>query len=407
MKKVIVIGGGAAGMMAAIKASENNEVYLFEKNEKLGKKLYITGKGRCNVTNAVDCETLIANTPSNPYFMYSAFYGFDSQSTMNFFEDLSVPVKVERGNRVFPMSEKSSDIILAMEKKLRQNHVKINLNTNVKDILVQDATIQGIITEHTTEYADAVIIATGGLSYPMTGSTGDGYKFAKSVGHKVTKLYPSLVPLKIKEDWIKELQGLSLKNIEISVKEKGKEIYSNFGELLFTHFGVSGPVILSASRFITDKINRNIQICIDLKPALSEKELDTRLLRDFDKYKNKNFNNSLDDLLPQKLIPIIIELSGINAFKKVNEVTKEERKKLLELLKNLQLTVTDTTGYNEAVITAGGIDVAEIDPSTMESKLVKNLYFAGEVIDVDSFTGGFNLQVAFSTGQLAGRTGGL
>ncbi len=404
MKKVIVIGGGPAGMIAAGYASLNgNKVILIEKNEKLGKKLYITGKGRCNVTNASDPETLIQNTVSNPYFMYSAFYTFGSEQTMEFFENLGIKLKVERGNRVFPKSDKSSDIIKGLERFLKKNNVDIKLKTEVDDIIIESNKILGVKLKDGSEIlADSVIIATGGLSYPVTGSTGDGYRFAKKCGHTVSKLYPSLVPLKAEEKWCKELQGLSLKNVSIEVKIGGKSVYKNFGEMMFTHFGVTGPLILSASRYITDKISEKPEIIIDLKPALSDKELDSRILRDFEKFINKTFKNSLEQLLPQKIIPVIIRLSNIDPDKKVNEITKDERKKLCSLLKNLKLHIIDTTGFSEAVITCGGVNVDEIDPSTMASKVVDGLFFAGEVIDVDSFTGGFNLQVAFSTGYLAG-----
>lgn len=404
MKKVIVIGGGPAGMMAAGQAAlRGNNVTLIEKMNKAGRKLYITGKGRCNVTNAVDPEGLIANTPGNPYFLYSAFYTFGSDSTMEFFEKLGVPVKVERGNRVFPKSEKSNDIVRAMERFVKSSGCKIMYETEVKDIITDDNKVTGVkLKDNRILECNSIIIATGGLSYPMTGSTGDGYKFAEKCGHTITKCYPSLVPLKVKEKWISDLMGLSLKNISIKITIDNNEVYSNFGEMMFTHFGVTGPVILSASRYINDRMNEKPKLHIDLKPALSNKELDLRLLKDFQKYLNKDFKNSLDDLLPQKLIPVIIRLSGIDSEKKVNSITKEERAKLLELIKNLTINITDTTGYNEAVVTRGGISTDEIDPSTMESKIIKGLYFAGEVIDVDSFTGGFNLQIAFSTGYLAG-----
>lgn len=404
MKKVIVIGGGPAGMMAAGQAAlRGNTVTLIEKMNRVGRKLYITGKGRCNVTNASDPESLIANTPGNPYFLYSAFYTFTSDSTMEFFEQQGVPVKVERGNRVFPKSEKSNDIVRAMENFVKKSGGKIMYETEVSDIIIENNCVKGVKLKNGTILdCDSIVIATGGLSYPMTGSTGDGYKFAKKVGHTVTKCYPSLVPLKASEKWISDLMGLSLKNISIKVTIDNKEVYSDFGEMMFTHFGVTGPVILSASRYINDKLDENPVIHIDLKPALSAKELDNRLLKDFHKYVNKDFKNALDDLLPQKLIPVIIKLSAIDENKKVNSITKEERTRLLELIKNLTINITDTNGYNEAVVTRGGISVDEIDPSTMESKIVSGLYFAGEVIDVDSFTGGFNLQIAFSTGYLAG-----
>ena len=404
MKKVIVIGGGPAGMMAAGQAAlRGNTVTLIEKMNRVGRKLYITGKGRCNVTNASDPEGLIANTPGNPYFLYSAFYTFTSDSTMEFFEQQGVPVKVERGNRVFPKSEKSNDIVRAMENFVKKSGGKIMYETEVSDIIIENNCVKGVKLKNGTILdCDSIVIATGGLSYPMTGSTGDGYKFAKKVGHTVTKCYPSLVPLKASEKWISDLMGLSLKNISIKVTIDNKEVYSDFGEMMFTHFGVTGPVILSASRYINDRLDEKLVIHIDLKPALSAKELDNRLLKDFHKYVNKDFKNALDDLLPQKLIPVIIKLSSIDENKKVNSITKEERTRLLELIKNLTINITDTNGYNEAVVTRGGISVDEIDPSTMESKIVSGLYFAGEVIDVDSFTGGFNLQIAFSTGYLAG-----
>lgn len=403
MKKVIVIGGGPAGMMAAgTAAQKGNLVTIIEKNERFGKKLFITGKGRCNVTNATDPEELIANTPGNPYFLYSAFYTFPSTATISFFENLGVPIKIERGNRAFPKSDKSGDIVRAMERFLKNNGVKIKLNTQAKNIIVENNTVKGVETDKGFLECDSVVVATGGLSYPMTGSTGDGFKFAKKCGHNVTKLYPSLVPLKVKEKWVSQLMGLSLKNVRVSVEVDKKEVYSGFGEMLFTHYGVSGPLVLSASRFINDKIEKKPEIFIDLKPAMSEKELDNRILRDFNKYSNKDFKNALDDLLPQKLIPVIIKLSGVSDVKKVNSITKEERIKLVGIIKSLKFTVTDTTGYNEAVVTRGGINVDEIDPSTMKSKKVKGLLFAGEIIDVDSFTGGFNLQIAFSTGYLAG-----
>ena len=404
MKKVIVIGGGPAGMMAAGQAAlRGNTVTLIEKMNRVGRKLYITGKGRCNVTNASDPEGLIANSPGNPYFLYSAFYTFTSDSTMEFFEQQGVPVKVERGNRVFPKSEKSNDIVRAMENFVKKSGGKIMYETEVSDIIIENNCVKGVKLKNGTILdCDSIVIATGGLSYPMTGSTGDGYKFAKKVGHTVTKCYPSLVPLKGSEKWISDLMGLSLKNISIKVTIDNKEVYSDFGEMMFTHFGVTGPVILSASRYINDRLDEKPVIHIDLKPALSAKELDNRLLKDFHKYVNKDFKNALDDLLPQKLIPVIIKLSAIDENKKVNSITKEERTRLLELIKNLTINITDTNGYNEAVVTRGGISVDEIDPSTMESKIVSGLYFAGEVIDVDSFTGGFNLQIAFSTGYLAG-----
>lgn len=387
-KKIIVVGGGAAGLMAAGRAAERgHEVHLYEKNNRIGKKILITGKGRCNVTNDSDVEGLLENIPGNPYFLYSAFYQLDSFGLQEFFKEQGLELKVERGKRVFPVSDRSLDVVLALEKYLKKNGVKLHLESPVEGILI----------------ADGVIVCTGGLSYPGTGSTGDGYRFAKAAGHHVTKLYPSLVPLRTEEDWCHELMGLSLKNIEITIKnKKGKKVYSDFGEMLFTHFGVSGPVILSASRHIILTIEEGYRLYIDLKPAMDEKKLDARILRDFEKFANKDFANALDALLPQKLIPVIVRLSGIDARKKVNSVTKEERKRLVGLLKALPLTITGTTGYNEAVVTCGGIQVNEIDPATMESKFVKQLHFAGEVLDVDAYTGGFNLQIAFSTGFAAG-----
>ncbi|HCT63804.1 MAG TPA: aminoacetone oxidase family FAD-binding enzyme [Lachnospiraceae bacterium] len=405
MSKIIVIGGGAAGMFAAGKAAENgHEVHIYEKNNKLGKKIYITGKGRCNITNDSDVDTFLNNTPGNPYFLYSAFYTFDSEKTIGFFNSMGVKTKVERGNRVFPVSDKASDVVAALEEYMKKMKVRLHLESPVKNLIIEDGCVKGIITNGGQKVmADGVIVTTGGLSYPGTGSTGDGYKFAKDCGHHVTPLYPSLVPLRAKEKWCADLMGLSLKNIKIVIKNnKGKEIYEDFGEMLFTHYGVSGPVILSSSRHLLGKFGDGIVLNIDLKPALDYKALDNRLLRDFEKYINKNFGNALDDLLPQKMVPIIIELSGISKDKKVHDITKEERKKLGELLKALPLSITGTSGYNEAVVTSGGIDVNEINPSTMESKLIKNLYFAGEILDLDAYTGGFNLQIAFSTGYVAG-----
>jgi len=404
-KKVIVVGAGAAGLMAAGRAAEKgHEVHLYEKNNRIGKKILITGKGRCNVTNDSDVEGLLDNIPGNPYFMYSAFYQLDSFGLQEFFKNLGLELKVERGKRVFPVSDRSLDVVLALEKYIKLNKVKLHLESPVDSILIEDGKAAGIrLKNGKEEKADGVIVCTGGLSYPGTGSTGDGYRFAKAAGHHVTKLYPSLVPLKTAENWCHELMGLSLKNIEITVKNnKGKKVYTDFGEMLFTHFGVSGPVILSASRHIILTIEEGYKLYIDLKPAMDEKKLDARLLRDFEKFANKDFVNALDELLPQKLIPVIIELAEIDPRKKVNSITKEERKRLLWLIKGLPLTITGVTGYNEAVVTCGGIETDEIDPSTMESKLVKNLHFAGEVLDVDAYTGGFNLQIAFSTGYTAG-----
>lgn len=403
MKNTIVIGGGPAGMIASGFAAKNNNVILFEKNKKLGRKLFITGKGRCNVTNACDPEELIQNTPGNPYFLYSAFYTFDSYATMNFFEELGVKLKIERGNRVFPVSEKSSDIVKALIRFMENNNVDIRLNSKVEDLIVKNNKITKAIVDNKEIDVENVIIATGGLSYPVTGSDGDGYKFAKKIGHKVTKLYPSLVPLKIKEKWGQDLQGLSLKNVELNLLIDNKNVYKNFGEMMFTHFGITGPLVLKGSRSLVGNYNNHkVTGYIDLKPALTDKELDSRILKDFEKFINKSFKNSLDELLPQKIIPTIISLSNIDENKKVNSITKDERKRLCNVIKKLPITIIGDNGYNEAVVTAGGICVDEIDPSTMKSKIIDNLYFAGEVIDVDSYTGGFNLQIAFATGYLAG-----
>ena len=403
MKNTIVIGGGPAGMIASGFAAKNNNVILFEKNKKLGRKLFITGKGRCNVTNACDSEELIQNTPGNPYFLYSALYTFDSYATMNFFEELGVKLKIERGNRVFPVSEKSSDIVKALIRFMENNNVDIRLNSKVEDLVVENNKITKAIVDNKEIDVENVIIATGGLSYPVTGSDGDGYKFAKKIGHKVTKLYPSLVPLKIKEKWCQDLQGLSLKNVELNLLIDNKNVYKNFGEMMFTHFGITGSLVLKGSRSLVGNYNNHkITGYVDLKPALTDKELDSRMLKDFEKFINRSFKNSLDELLPQKIIPTIIKLSNIDENKKVNSITKNERKRLCDIIKKLPITIIGDNGYNEAVITAGGICVDEIDPRTMKSKIIDNLYFAGEVIDVDSYTGGFNLQIAFATGYLAG-----
>lgn len=387
-------------MMAAIAAKKNgNDVTLLEKNEKLGKKLFITGKGRCNLTNASDINSHMNNLMSNPKFMYSAFNAFDSDDIISLIEESGVKTKVERGNRVFPKSDKSSDVIKALKKQLDSLGVNVVLNYEVKDITKENEF--KINDEYT---CDSLIIATGGLSYKSTGSTGDGYKWAKQFNHKTTKTYPSLVPFNIKEDYCKELQGLSLKNVNLKLIKDDKTLYEDLGEMIFTHFGVSGPLVLSASSFVADKMEDGYKISIDLKPALDEATLDKRILRDFDKYKNKNFNNSLNDLLPKKLIPIIIRLSGIDEYKKVNEITKEERQRLVGLIKNLEFSIDSLRGYDEAIITKGGIDVKEINPKTMESKIVSGLYFVGEVLDLDSLTGGYNLQLAWSTGYVAGNS---
>lgn len=406
MKTVVVIGGGAAGMMAAIEcAKKGAKVSLYEKNDRLGKKLFITGKGRCNLTNACDMEDLLKSVMKNHKFMYSAFQGFNNWETIGFFEDLGLSTKIERGNRVFPQSDHSSDVIKALEQEMKRQGVEVFLNQKVTKIIAEDEKVTGIIFEGGKNVkADAVIVATGGLSYPLTGSTGDGFQFAKALGHKVTETSPALVPMETKEAWVPSLQGLSLKNVEVTIKRDKKVLYQEFGEMLFTHYGVSGPLILSASSVILDELKKGeLTLKIDLKPALSEEQLDDRILRDFNEGKNKQFRNVLGGLLPAKMIPVVISLSGISPEKKVNEINKKERRKLLETLKGLTMTLTDVRGYAEAIITRGGVDVKEISPSTMESKKVTGLYFAGEVLDVDAVTGGFNLQIAWSTAMAAAR----
>ncbi len=405
MSKVVVIGGGAAGCFAAYFAALNkNQVTLLEKNEKLGKKIYITGKGRCNLTNASDMDILFNNVMSNKKFLYSAFYAFDNMQVIDWFESFGMKTKTERGNRVFPESDHSSDVIAALQRALRKEKVNISFNTTVSDIITEGGKISGLkLKDNTIIKCDNVIVATGGLSYPSTGSTGDGYLFAKKCGHQVTDCSPSLVPFNVKEDWIKELQGLSLKNVKVSIYNDKKLLYQDFGEMLFTHFGVSGPLILSASASIKKTfVNLPLRLGIDLKPALSAEELDKRILRDFEENKNRQFKNSLSKLLPAKMIPVIIRLTGINPDKSVNEITKEERNCLLGLLKNFPLTLNGLRDFKEAIITKGGVSVKEINPSTMESKLMPGLYFAGEVLDLDAMTGGYNLQIAWSTGYLAG-----
>lgn len=409
MKKVIVIGGGAAGMMAACMAAvEGAHVTLLEKNEKTGKKIYITGKGRCNLTNACQREEFLENVITNPKFLYSAFAQLDNQAVMNFFEKAGCRLKTERGDRVFPVSDHSSDVIAALNGELKKNRVQVMLHTEVSELLLEEGSIKGVLLSDGKKlHADAVIIATGGRSYESTGSTGDGYRFAKQAGHTIKDLRPSLVPFVVKEEWCKKLQGLSLKNVAVTLKKEKKKICEGFGEMLFTHFGVSGPLILSASSFYTAKYNgQEALLTIDLKPAMDREQLDKRILRDFEENAGKQFKNALDKLLPAKLIPVMVELSGIDPHKKTNEVTKKERSRLLELFKELKLTVNGCRGYGEAIITGGGVNVKEIDPKTMGSRLVNGLYFAGEVMDVDALTGGFNLQIAWSTGALAGKSAG-
>lgn len=404
MAKTIVIGGGAAGMMAAYAAAMcGNEVSLYEKNEKLGKKVYITGKGRCNVTNACETQDLFNNIVTNPKFMYSPIYTFDNNMVQSFMEEWGCPLKVERGNRVFPQSDKSYDVINALIRAMRENDVDINLDSHVSDILTENGHVTGVRVNGCDIECDNVILATGGYSYPSTGSTGDGHTMASKLGHHITKCMPALVPFTAAEEWVKELQGLSLRNCGVTIYDGDHKIYEDFGELLFTHFGVSGPTVLSASSYAVDIIRkRPLRLVIDLKPALDEKQLDARILRDFEANINRKFMNSLDKLFPKSLIPVIIERSGIDAQCRVNEITRDKRQGLVKLIKNFDLTLTGLRGFNEAIITHGGVDVKEIDSSTMESKLIKGLYFAGEMIDVDAVTGGFNLQVAWSTGYLAG-----
>ena len=394
-------------MMAAVAAADSGaKVTIYEKNEKLGKKLFITGKGRCNVTNAGDMENLFANVMTNEKFLYSAFYTYDNQMVMDFLEKAGCPLKVERGDRVFPVSDHSSDVIAAFQRELRKRDVEIVLNCGVKELLwneSEEPNIKGVLLENGKKVmADRVIVATGGISYASTGSTGDGYVFAERTGHKVTECKPSLVPFNVKEDWCREAMGVSLKNVSLRLVCGKKEIYSGFGEMLITHFGISGPLALSASSYYVSKAKGETKGFIDLKPALDAEQLDKRVLRDFEEAKNKQFKNSLNHLFPQKLIPVMIALSGIDPDKKVNEITKEERKSFVQLIKNVPFTISGVRDFKEAIITKGGVSVKEVNPSTMESKKVKGLYFAGEVLDLDALTGGYNLQIAWSTGYLAG-----
>lgn len=418
--KVIIIGGGPAGMLAAITSAQNgNETTIIEKNNRLGKKLLITGKGRCNITSSIDISNFINNIPGNGKFLYSAFQNYTNKDIINFLEKNGVSVKEERGNRIFPKSDRSLDVEKAFEREITKLHINVKLNSKVTKIMVKNNKVEGVKYLNSediekTLYADKIILATGGATYPLTGSTGDGYKMAEQLGHTVTKIKPSLIPLTASKGSIKtcqELQGLSLRNVAIRLMdaEKSKKIYEDFGEMIFTHFGVSGPTILSSSAHLlryknVEELlaNGKIILEIDLKPALSEQQLDLRIQRDFSANKNKEFKNSLDALLPQKLVPVIVDLSGIDEDKKVNEVTKEERLKLVELLKKFTVTISGFRPLEEGIITAGGISVKEINPKTMESKIVEGLFFAGEIIDVDAYTGGFNLQIAYSTGYTAG-----
>lgn len=404
MSKVLVVGGGAAGMFAAIFAAYNgNEVHIFEKNEKLGKKLFITGKGRCNITNASDMETLFASVVTNSKFLYSSFYGFTNQDAIDFFERVGVATKIERGNRVFPVSDHSSDVIAGLSRELKNLGVEIHLYSEVTKIVGKEKFEYIELKNGQKIKGDACIVATGGFSYQTTGSTGDGYRFAKELGHQVTDIIPSLVPLIIKEDYVRELQGLSLRNVEATVYDGKKKLYNDFGEMLFTHFGVSGPLILSASSHIASKVKeKELTLVIDLKPALTFEQLDQRVLRDFEENINKQFKNAVQKLFPSKLIPVILAVSDIDPEKKVNLITKEERHQFVTLIKNFTFTISGLRDFNEAIITKGGVKVKEVHPSTMESKFVPNLYFVGEVLDLDALTGGFNLQIAWSTGYAAG-----
>ena len=407
MSQMIVIGGGAAGMMAAISgAKAGHQVRLLEKNEKLGKKIYITGKGRCNLTNACPMEDMMASVVTNSKFLYSSFYGFTNQDVMDLVESAGCPLKVERGGRVFPVSDHSSDIIRALADCMRQLGVQVSLNTEVESLIVEEGVCRGVVLKEGKMRlkADRVVVATGGLSYPSTGSTGDGYQWAREAGHKVTDLFPALVPFEAEElEDVKALQGLSLKNVEIAVHMGKRQLYREQGEMLFTHFGVSGPLILSASSFCAKAIRKcPLALLIDLKPALSMEQLDARILRDFSGAANKQFKNALNHLYPAKLIPVIIRRTGIDPEKPVNAITRQERQILCQMTKSLSFTLTSLRGFREAIITQGGISVKEIDPATMESKKVKGLYFAGEVLDLDGVTGGFNLQIAWSTGWAAG-----
>ncbi len=430
---IVVIGGGAAGMMAAVAAAgaegssvSGNRVFLIEKNEKLGKKLFITGKGRCNVTNACEVEDFFQHVMEHAKFLYSAVYGFDNHAVMDFFEGAGCPLKVERGQRVFPRSDHSSDIIRALEQELKRRGVQVLLDTEVRAVrTVQSesteppycARIAGIglhdrrTGKQSEMKADRLIIATGGCSYVLTGSTGDGYRFAQECGHSVVPAMPALVPFAVKEDWCCKMQGLSLKNVQVRVELGGKQIYADFGEMLFTHYGVSGPLILSASSYYVHQVcktgEQEAKLLIDLKPALTHEQLDRRVLRDFDENKNKQFKNVINSLFPAKLVPVMPVLSGIDPEKRVNEITREERGRFVRTIKRLELTITGVRGFDEAVVTKGGVSVREVSPSTMESKRVKGLYFAGEVLDLDALTGGFNLQIAWSTGYLAGDSAAL
>ena len=407
MSKVVIIGGGAAGMMAAYSAAlTSNKVILLEKNEKLGKKIYITGKGRCNLTNASDMNTVMENVVSNKRFLFSAFRNFTNEDIMKLVENNGTKLKVERGNRVFPVSNHSSDVIKSIENAIRDLGVDIRLNTKVDELIIENDRCVGVIVGKNKIMADAVIVATGGMSYQATGSDGDGYRFAKEAGLSVSKLYPSLVPFNVEGERVKALQGLSLRNIHVYIYNDKKLVYDEFGEMLFTHFGVSGPVIISASALIVNRDIKGYRLCIDLKPALDNEKLDERILRDFAEQKNKQLKNSLNKLFPTKLIDEVIYQSKIDPEKKANLLTKEERHRLVSATKNLEFKLSSTRGFNEAIITKGGVEVSQINPKTMESKSVKGLFFAGEVLDLDALTGGYNLQIAWSSGYAAGEGAG-
>ena len=403
MSKVMVIGAGPAGIMAAITAAENHNVVLVDGNEKIAKKLFITGKGRCNITNGKDIGDFFDYIPGNPHFLYSALYSFTNNDVIEMIESEGTKLKIERGGRIFPESDKSSDIIKALSKKLIKAKVDIKLNSKVTDVFFENNTIKSVEINNSQKIsADYFIIATGGASYPLTGSRGEGQVLAEKLGHKIIDLKPSLVPVELNGDWFKELMGLTLKNVKLDILDsKNKVRYSNQGEMKFTSYGISGPIVLSGSRYIDYKDTYSISI--DLKPSLDDKELDLRVQKDFKKYINKDFRNSLDDLLPQKMIPLIIKLSKIDDYKKVNEITKLERKNLVSVIKGIKGKVKGLRPLEEAIVTSGGVSTLEIDPSTMKSKIINNLSFAGEVIDIDAFTGGYNVQIALSTGYLAGK----
>ena len=409
MSKVIIVGGGAAGMFAAVHASDKgHEVHLFEKNEKLGKKLYITGKGRCNITNACDVEELFQAVIGNPKFLYSSFYTYTNQNVIDFFENEGLATKIERGNRVFPVSDHSSDVIRTLSEAMRKRGVQIHLNQKVEKVLQKDGTFDGIVLEDgKIVKGDSCIIATGGLSYPSTGSTGDGYRWAEALGHKVTERSPGLVPLETKEPWVKTLQGLSLRNVNVTVLDGRKKYYEEFGELLFTHFGVSGPLVLTAStclgKYQKELEAGELKLFLDLKASLTPEQLDKRFLREFDTYRNKNISNVMERLLPKKMIPVFLDMAQIPEDKKIRDISKKERRRMIELMKNFEMHISGVRGFNEAIVTRGGVNVKEINPATMESKKVKHLFFAGEIMDLDAVTGGYNLQIAWTTGYAAGK----